>query len=218
MTTIDTFKKLIKNNKNTVTETIDFFHDDIIILKKMATEQNVSIEFFISYILHKYVNNELLTIEKIKEDFRILKFKSKDKKSKRDYLEKKYNHDKDDIKITIQDPIIKEYIKEQTDLNNMTYNEYITKLVGFEKEENDFVLNKISDDIKDLENGTVDLNTLSSFDDLLEELEKSSPKNILGEYATKHNLSIYESLYKIVHEHKEYLKKELKISKKLLGN
>ena len=110
---------------------------------------------------------------------------------------------KNDMKIIIDNPIIQDYIKEQAKLNNQSFSEYITDLVKFEKAENEFILSEVSEDIKALEDGTLDPNTLGSFDDLLTYLEKTDPENIIAEYANEHNLELYEALHDIVNEHKE---------------
>jgi len=107
------------------------------------------------------------------------------------------------LNITISDIEIVNYIKSQAELNKVSNSEYITNLVRLEKEENEFILNDVSEELEALENGTLDKSTLSNIDDLLDYLEKTDPKNILGDYAKEHNYSIYESLHKIVNEHKE---------------
>jgi hypothetical protein len=130
-------------------------------------------------------------------------YKLQDKKTKEEYFEEKHGLCKDDFNIKITDPQLTEYIKDQAKLNKISNNEYVTKILNFEKEENEFILNDVSEELEALENGTLDTKTLSSARDLLDYLEKTDPENILGDYAKEHNYSIYESLHEIVNEHKE---------------
>lgn len=110
---------------------------------------------------------------------------------------------KEYLKITIDNTILTKYIKKQADLNKCSNDEYVAKILTFEKEENEFVVSEVSEEIKALDNGIFDYNTLSSADELLEYLEKTSPKNILEEYAKEYNYGYYEALHEIVTEHKE---------------
>jgi len=110
------------------------------------------------------------------------------------------------LNITILDSEIVNYIKSQAELNKVSNSEYVTNLVKLEKEENKFILSDLSDlseELKVLKNGILDKSKLTTFDELLNELEKTDPENILGDYAKEHNYSIYESLHEIVNEHKE---------------
>jgi excisionase family DNA binding protein len=130
-------------------------------------------------------------------------YKLQDTKTKDEYFEEKYGLGKDVFNIKIADPQLTEYIKDQAKLNKISNNEYVTKILNFEKEENEFILNDVSEELEALENGTLDTKTLSSARDLLDYLEKTDPENILGDYAKEHNYGIYESLHEIVNEHKE---------------
>ena len=107
------------------------------------------------------------------------------------------------LNITILDSEIVNYIKSQAELNKVSNSEYVTNLVKLEKEENKFILSDLSEELKVLKNGILDKSKLTTFDELLNELEKTDPENILGDYAKEHNYSIYESLHEIVNEHKE---------------
>lgn len=116
---------------------------------------------------------------------------------------KKHELQKDNFDIQIANPELKKYIKEQAELNNQSPSEYISHLVKLEKSENEFVLNEVSEEIKSLEDGTLDPSKISRADDLLVWLEKTAPDNIIAKYAKEHNLELYESLHEIVNEHKE---------------
>lgn len=109
----------------------------------------------------------------------------------------------DDLEITIDNLALKEYIKKQAELNKCSHNEYVAQILTFEKEEDEFILNEVSEELDALKDGTFDYSTLSSADELLEYLEKTNPKNILGDYAKENNYGWYEAFHEIVTEHRE---------------
>jgi hypothetical protein len=119
-------------------------------------------------------------------------YKLQDTKTKDEYFEEKYGLRKDVFNIKITDLQLTKYIKEQAKLNKISNNAYVTKILNFEKEENEFVLSEVSEEIKALENGTLDKSSLSSIDDLLDYLEKTDPENILGDYAKEHNWTVVD--------------------------
>lgn len=139
----------------------------------------------------------------INEEDRVAYYKFQDTKARREYIEEKYGLEKDDLKIIIDNPALKEYIKQQSELNECSHSEYVAKVLTFEKEEDELILNEVSEELEALKDGTFDYSTLSSADELLKYLEKTNPKNILGDYAKEHNYGWHEALHEIVIEHRE---------------
>ena len=173
--------------------------------KTLSKELDQKIKNAKSKKVNKSIKNTIQSDEKIftNEEERVAYYKFQDTKSRGEYLDEKYGLEKDNLKIIIDNPALKEYIKQQSVLNECSHSEYVTQILTFEKEENEFVLNEVSEELEALKDGTFDYSTLSSADELLEYLEKTHPSNILGDYAKKHNYGWYEALHEMVNEHKE---------------